>query len=267
MDRVAWKGIGVERAQTVQTTVVATGYHVQHKVCLHVEVARRKWMVVSPGSFLSSRRPRWNSTAGPVAEQREHARGHCVGVGGSVTHGNAGRFVAASLRGGRAVLPGYSVLGGLITFEIWTHLSLYFCVVSVRVWGLLKVGLCTDPSPRKRCKLARHLLNARTVQVWPHVSQNISGVCIAHVSRMQANPGTDFSGADYGAFVSFWGGSVLTGEEPRRHSGELNHALSPAGGPTQSQLSRPMSSGHHISMRDRQRRKHQKFNSDTDASK
>ena len=52
-----------------------------------------------------------------------------------------------------------------------------------------------------------------------------------------------------------WGGSVLTGEEPPPHSGELKHALSQAGGPTQSQLSRPMSSGHHISMEHRLRRK------------
>ena len=59
----------------------ATGYYVQHKVCLHVEVARRKWVVVSTGYFLSSRRQRQNSTATPVVEQREHARGHCVGLG------------------------------------------------------------------------------------------------------------------------------------------------------------------------------------------
>ena len=37
---------------------------------------------------------------------------------------------------------------------------------------------------------------------------------------------------------------------------KLNHALSHEGGPTQSQLSRPMSSGHHISMEHRLRRKH-----------
>ena len=54
---------------------------------------------------------------------------------------------------------------------------------------------------------------------------------------------------------TIWRGSVLTGEEPPPHSGELKHALSQAGGPTQSQLSRPMSSGHHISMEHRQRRK------------
>ena len=32
---------------------------------------------------------------------------------------------------------------------------------------------------------------------------------------------------------TIWRGSVLTGEEPPRHSGELNHALSQVGGPTQ----------------------------------
>ena len=81
------------------------------------------------------------------------------------------------------MLPGYSVLGGLITFEIWTHLSLYFSVVSVRVWGFLEVGLSTDSSPRKRCRLARHPLIARTVQIWPHIPQNISGVCIDRTQR------------------------------------------------------------------------------------
>ena len=62
---------------------------------------------------------------------------------------------------------------------------------------------------------------------------------------------------------TIWGGSVLTGEEPPPHSGELKHALAQAGGPTQSQLSRPMSSGHHISMEHRLRRK--QLNSDTNA--
>ena len=61
-------------------------------------------------------------------------------------------------------------------------------------------------------------------------------------------------------------GSVSPGEEPPPHSGELNHVLSQVGGPAQSQLSRPMSSGHHISMEHRLRRKHVQLNSDTDAS-
>ena len=63
---------------------------------------------------------------------------------------------------------------------------------------------------------------------------------------------------------TIWGGSILTGEEPPPHSGELKHALTQADGPTQSQLSRPMSSGHHISMEHRLRRK--QFNSDINAS-
>ena len=64
--------------------------------------------------------------------------------------------------------------------------------------------------------------------------------------------------------TTIWGGSVLTGEEPPPHSGELKHALPQAGGPTQSQLSRPMPSGHHISMEHRRRRK--QLNSNTNAS-
>ena len=63
---------------------------------------------------------------------------------------------------------------------------------------------------------------------------------------------------------TIWGGPVLTGEEPPPYSGELKHALTRADGPTQSQLSRPMSSGHHISMEHRLRRK--QLNSDTNAS-
>ena len=63
---------------------------------------------------------------------------------------------------------------------------------------------------------------------------------------------------------TIWWGSVFTGEELPPHSGELKHALPQAGGPTQSQLSRPMSSGHHISMEHRLRRKH--LNSGTNAS-
>ena len=63
---------------------------------------------------------------------------------------------------------------------------------------------------------------------------------------------------------TIWVGSVLIGEEPPPHSGELKHALPQEGGPTQSQLSRPMSSGHYISMEHRLRRK--QSNSDTNAS-
>ena len=61
-------------------------------------------------------------------------------------------------------------------------------------------------------------------------------------------------------------GSVLTGEEPPLHSWELNHALSPVGGPTRPQRSRPMSSRHHISMEHRLRRKHLLLNPDTNVN-
>ena len=63
---------------------------------------------------------------------------------------------------------------------------------------------------------------------------------------------------------TIWGGSVLTGEEPSPHFPELNHAHSQVGGPTQCQLSRPMSSGHHVSVEHGLRRK--QLNSDTNAS-
>ena len=66
---------------------------------------------------------------------------------------------------------------------------------------------------------------------------------------------------------TIWGGSVSSGEEPPRYSGELKHALSQAGGPTQSQLSRPMSSRHHISMEHRPLRKRLLLNPDTNAGK
>ena len=57
---------------------------------------------------------------------------------------------------------------------------------------------------------------------------------------------------------------LRVGEEPPPHSGELKHAPLQAGGPTQSQLSRAMSSRHHISIEHRLRRK--RLNSDTSAS-
>ena len=49
-------------------------------------------------------------------------------------------------------------------------------------------------------------------------------------------------------------------------SGELNHALSWWVARPNSQLTRPMSSGYHISTEHRLRRKRQKLNSETNAS-
>ena len=49
-------------------------------------------------------------------------------------------------------------------------------------------------------------------------------------------------------------GSVLNRRGAATHFGELNHALSQEGGPTQSLQSRSVSSGHHISTEHRLRR-------------
>ena len=95
------------------------------------------------------------------------------------------------------------------------------------------------------------------LRVVVHVDMTSFTACVRNNSNSNSNNNNNNN--------TIWGGSVLTGEEPPPHSGELKHALSQEGGPTQSQLSRPMSSGHHISMEHRQRRK--QLNSDTNASK
>ena len=95
------------------------------------------------------------------------------------------------------------MLGGFVSFKIWTHLLLNSCVVHAMVWSLLEVELCMVSSPRKLSILRRHLKVGHTLQVWPHVSQNISGACIVLVSKMQTNPGIDFSGASDGEFAIF----------------------------------------------------------------
>ena len=66
---------------------------------------------------------------------------------------------------------------------------------------------------------------------------------------------------------TIWRGSVLTGEEPSTPLCELKHALFQAGGPTQSQPSRPTSSRHHIPMEHRLRRQRLLLNPDTNAGK
>ena len=95
--------------------------------------------------------------------------------------------------------------------------------------------------------------------------EKLPGFVHAHVSRFARFKFAGSSGACMrcGVIIDTFSivtkqqqGSVLTGEELPPHSGELKHALSQAGGPTQSQLSRPMSSGHHISMEHQPRRKH-----------
>ena len=77
----------------------------------------------------------------------------------------------------------------------------------------------------------------------------------ALVSRLRLNNNTN----------PIWGGSVSKGEELPSHSGESRSL--PSGWPNPTQLSRTMSSGHHIFMEHRRRKKkHQEVNSDTDAS-
>ena len=62
---------------------------------------------------------------------------------------------------------------------------------------------------------------------------------------------------------TIWGGSVLTGEEPPT-LWRVEACSPPSIRPNRSQLSRPMSSGHHISMEHRLRKK--QLNADNDAS-
>ena len=97
------------------------------------------------------------------------------------------RFVAASLRGGHTVLPGYSVWGEFVSFKFG---HIFCCILAWYMFGFWSSGEwdCMVSSQRQRCMLARHLLVVHTLQVWLHVSQNISGVCIVLVSKMQTNP-------------------------------------------------------------------------------
>ena len=68
---------------------------------------------------------------------------------------------------------------------------------------------------------------------------------------------------------TIWRGSVLTGEAPPP-LWEVASCLLQSGGPTQSQLSRPLSSGHHASiehhpLRRKRQQSNRKSNTDTDA--
>ena len=58
-------------------------------------------------------------------------------------------------------------------------------------------------SAKSRCTLASPLSVVLTAQVWLPLSQNTSGACTVLVSKMQTNPGIDFSGANCGEFGSF----------------------------------------------------------------
>ena len=147
--------------------------------------------------------------------------------------------------------------------EVWSHLEseqyfsepFFFAVLRSLVKCCLRSLVDFFRSPRRFTAVSRRGL----------VFDLLPGIMPIHISiicghthdvkdRVQNNNNNN----------TIFGGSVLTGEEPPPHSGELKHALPQAGGPTQSQLSRPTSSGHHISMEHRLRRK--QLNSDTNAS-
>ena len=114
-----------------------------------------------------------------------------------------------------------------------------------------------------RDKLARKVLeSAHCLVGYRMVSARLSFQFMHRNSHRTAGPTVNASSTT--TIIQSGEASVLTSEEPPPHSGELKHALPQAGGPTQSQLSRPMSSGHHISMEHRLRRK--QLNSDTNAS-
>ena len=174
---------------------------------------------------------------------------------------------------GRAVVGRSRVTGWpVVAFSSWG----VFCpLCNDRCWG--GVQLSSSPSP---CVRSRWL----SVWVLPVVLRiGFFGRCFNSLGRSSSTSSNSGNNGNNGNSNdnsnsndndnyncnnnknnTIWGGSVLTGEEPPLHSGELKRALSQAGGPTQSQLSRPMSSRHHISMEHRLRRK--QLNSDTDAS-
>ena len=116
-----------------------------------------------------------------------------------------------------------------------------------------KGGLQGGPHPRCQLAMIRNPKPEKLFYLPGWSSRAINSIVLLFFTPHNNNNNT------------IWGGSVLTCEEPPPHSGELKHALPQAGGPTQSQLSRPVSSGHHISMEYRLRRK--QLNSDTNASK
>ena len=186
VDRVVCKErIGVERAQTVQTTVVVkAGPSERQRVitlntkCVSMSKSRVTGGWMSQRNSLSARRQCQNSTTCFLLHVLcgVHACGAAPGV--------------PAPQASEVGMPCCKcpVLGGFVSLKIWTHLLFYSCVVRALVWVLLKVELCMASSPRKLCVLARHLLVVHAPQLWPHVSQNMSGACIVWVSKMQTNP-------------------------------------------------------------------------------
>ena len=115
-------------------------------------------------------------------------------------------------------------------------------------------------------------LEVRRTKCTPHMGQLLRETCVKNDCAQAPCASSPASGElvphtlgpTYNNNNTIWGGSVLTGKEPSHHFGELKHALPQAGGTTQSQLSHPISSLHHISIEHRLRRR--QLNSDTNAS-
>ena len=100
------------------------------------------------------------------------------------------RFDAVSPRGGLAVLPAYSVFCGFVSSKVWTQLLLYFCVVDVRVWVLLKVELCMVSSPRKRYFLAKASVSrTHSPSLAARLTEHIR--CLYHPGLKDANKPRD----------------------------------------------------------------------------
>ena len=150
-------------------------------------------------------------------------------------------------------------------------------------FGFLHAAYCTgmlNSSQRRKCGIPRSLAKVASRSLFHHTCpikqlknssklttrQYKKAAAASEQQRRKNVSGTNGASSriNNNNNNTIWRGSVLIGEEPPPHSGELNHALSQVGGTTQSQLSRPMSSGHHISMEHRPRRK--QLNSDTNAS-
>ena len=112
--------------------------------------------------------------------------------------------------------------------------------------GLFKIQQRASASVRGVCAPCLFLCSSR-VDLHPHRDSVVRRDCSVLKKKDEKNHNHN---KNHNKNKPIWGGSVLAGEEPPLHCGELNHALSQVGGPTQ-----PMSSRHHISMEHRLRRK------------
>ena len=187
------------------------------KFCLHVEVARDiGWLsqpVISCPPGVNARIPRLLQWPG-----KESVHEVIAWVWGSVGHENAREQYSWALSVLIRTLP-----EGLTGVQIWKHRAYcWACRVAMLSVGWFRLiqdmdtslvvflrGTCLGLGPpqggivcglfsKEAFFLARHLSVVHTLQIWLHVSQNISGACIVLVSKVQPNPGIEFSGASCG---------------------------------------------------------------------